>query len=58
MIMLYLLIFLPTLTEALAQKDGEDIMLDIFDSTQIDLVKQRKALEKQKQKVCTTEGGT
>ncbi|KAK2153922.1 hypothetical protein LSH36_281g04005 [Paralvinella palmiformis] len=38
------------LKEALAQQDGDDIMLGIFDSTQIDLVKQRKALEKQKQK--------
>ena len=40
-----------THTEALAQKDGDDIMLDIFDNTQMDLEKQKKALEKQKQKV-------
>ena len=43
----------PPLTEALAQQDGEDIMLDIYDNVQEELKVKDKMLKKTKEKVGT-----
>jgi hypothetical protein len=38
---------------ALAEKDGDDIIVDVYDNVHEELRAKTRALEKQKQKVCT-----